>query len=45
MAEALVLDPQPIDPRVDLKGLLPEELQEFISALWKERYRTKQLLA
>lgn len=45
MTEPALLDIQTADARVDLKGLLPEELQAFISALGKERYRTKQLLA
>ncbi|MSS71659.1 MAG: 23S rRNA (adenine(2503)-C(2))-methyltransferase RlmN [Candidatus Latescibacteria bacterium] len=45
MSEPALLDIQTADTRVDLKGLLPEELQAFISTLGKERYRTKQLLA
>jgi len=32
------------NPRIDLKGMLPEELQDFLSSLGKERYRTKQML-
>ena len=45
MTEAALLDIQTADTRVDLKGLLPEELQAFIASLGKERYRTGQLLA
>ena len=33
------------DTRVDLKGLLPDELRAFIAPLGKEEYRHKQLLA
>jgi len=31
--------------RVDLKGMLPEELEVFVSSFGKERYRSKQLIA
>ena len=33
------------DPRTDLKGMSPDELERFITALGKEKYRTKQLLS
>jgi len=31
--------------RVDLKGMLPEELESFVSSFGKEKYRSKQLIA
>lgn len=33
------------DPRTDLKGMSSDELERFIAALGKEKYRTKQLLS
>jgi len=35
---------QPAAARTDIKGLLPDELREFIARLGKERYRASQLL-
>ena len=45
MSETTVLPIRVRDTRVDLKGMLPAELEAFISSMGKERYRTKQLLA
>jgi 23S rRNA (adenine2503-C2)-methyltransferase len=38
------VDSDTLDRRVDLKGLLPDELRELLSSLGKERFRSNQLL-